>query len=117
MVLGAISPERPEDVVEPKPPNCKAEFVPVVAVVGCPNCMPTVDAVVVPPNGFIAENPVIPSVPVPETLAPRFGAPKDFVGVPLPNEKPVEPPPRKPPVVAAAILLSPHLKRANENVP
>ena len=105
MLLGAISPGKPEDVVEPKPPNCKAEFVPVVAVVGCPNCVPTVDAVVATPNGFIAENPVIPSVPAPETLAPRFGAPKDFVGVPLPNEKPVEPPPRIPPVVAAAILL------------
>lgn len=114
--MGAISPGKLVEVVEPKPPNCKAEFVPVVAVAGCPNGMPTVGVVVATPNCFIAENPVVPSVPVPETLAPRFGAPKDFVEVPLPNEKPVETPPKTPPVVAAAILLSSHTKRANENV-
>lgn len=100
---------KPVATVEPRPPKVKGEVPAVVVVARCPNGVLKVDAVVVTPNGFIAEKPLVPRVPVPEVLAPRVGVPNDVEEVPLPNVKPVEPPPNTP-VVAAAILL-PHRMR------
>lgn len=63
--------------------------------------------VVAAPIGLIAENPLIPKLPVAKVLALRVGVPNDIEEGPLPNENPVEPPPN-PPVVAAAIFLPQH---------
>ena len=110
---------KPVAAVEPTPPKVKGEVPAVVVVARCPNGVFKDDAVVVTPNGFIAENPLVPKVPVPEVLAPRVGVPNDVEEAPLPNENPVEPPPSILPVVAAAILLPfqivPNEKAANQN--
>ena len=61
--------------------------------------------IITAPNGLIAENPLVPNVPVPEVLVPGVGVPNAVAVLLLPNVKPVDPPPNKLPVVAAAILM------------
>lgn len=105
VVFGTLSPEKLVPAVEPRPPNVKAEAVPAVEEADCPNGVLKVDAVVTAPNGLIAENPLVPNVLVPEVLVPGVGVPNAVVVLPLPNVKPVDPPPNKLPVVAAAMLM------------